>query len=306
LRQQFTRAQEEAAEKATAEVAKVKKDALVAVAEVRKQAQLDRNAIEKQAKEAALLTLPTKVAEAVNAEKLRHIAEKLKLTEQLEDMKRKLEKRTPQDLGDEGEIQVFEMLQQTFTDDELTRVAKGVAGADIEHRIVHNGVVVGSLVYDHKNTKIFQGKWLPKLRQDQIAARADHAVLVTTAFKSGYQHLIFAEGLLVVSPARVVEVAKWLRAQVIRNHSLRLSAEAKDAKAQKLYAFMCSDRVSDRWDRMAQTVARMRNALRTERLSHEKAWSDRGTQLDLIQQIRDSFVEDLDAIFEGTEPEGVS
>src|SRR5437016_1685649 len=62
LRQQFTRAQDEAATKATAEIEKVKHHALVEVAKIRKQAQLDRNAIEKQAKEAALLTLPTKVA----------------------------------------------------------------------------------------------------------------------------------------------------------------------------------------------------------------------------------------------------
>jgi hypothetical protein len=80
------------------------------------------------------------------------------------------------------------------------------------------------------------------LEQDQIGAGADHAVLVTTAFKAGHQHLMFADGVLVVAPQRVIKVARWPRAQVIRTHSLRLSGEAKDAKRQRLYEFMCSDR----------------------------------------------------------------
>jgi hypothetical protein len=69
---------------------------------------------------------------------------------------------------------------------------------------------------------------------------------------------------------------------------------------------MSGDRVADRWDRMAQTVARMRDTLRSERLSHEKAWGDRSNQLDVIAEIRNGFVEDLDAIFEATDTEDIS
>ena len=63
------------------------------VAAVRKQAHLDRKAIQKQAKEAVLATLTAKIVEAVNAEKLRHAAEKLALEGQLADMQRKLQSR---------------------------------------------------------------------------------------------------------------------------------------------------------------------------------------------------------------------
>jgi hypothetical protein len=40
---------------------------------------------------------------------------------------------------------------------------------------------------------------------------------------------------------------------------------------------------------------------RPERLIHEKAWSDKGGQLDIIDEIHSSFVRDLDAIFEAAE-----
>ena len=117
---------------------------------------------------------------------------------------------------------------------------------------------------------------------------------------------MFTEGVLIISPARVVEVAKWLRAQVIRTHSLRLSGEAKESKSQRLYEFMCSARVADHWDQMAQSITRMRDALRSERLGHERSWNDRADQIVIIEGIRDSFVQDLDAIFEATEANAVS
>ena len=266
-----------------------------------KKLKADQDAIIKARLEAERQATTKKIAEAVNAERVRHFQQTVALTATVEDLKRRLEKRRPQDLGDEGEIAVLDVLQQTFNEDEFTRIAKGVSGGDIVQRIMHNGTVAGSVVYDLKNTKTFQSKWVPKLKHDQIAANCDHAVLVTTAFKSGHQHLMFTEGVLIVSPARVIEIAKWLRAQVIRTHSLRLSGEDKNSKSQRLYEFMCSDKVADRWDRMAQTITRMRDALRSERIGHERSWNDRADQIEIIRGIRDSFVEDLDAIFEATE-----
>src|SRR5207249_5492235 len=59
---------------------------------------------------------------------------------------------------------------------------------------------------------------------------------------------------------RLIAVATWLRAQAIRTHSLTLSNQQRLDKAGRLYSFMTSDRVADRWDRMTQTVARMKDA----------------------------------------------
>ena len=55
--------------------------------------------------EAAREAAAKKMAEAVNAEKVKAFDEKQKLTEQLADMQRRLERRTAHELGDPGEIE---------------------------------------------------------------------------------------------------------------------------------------------------------------------------------------------------------
>jgi hypothetical protein len=301
LKQRFARERQQAAVATQNAVEKAQKDAAAQVEKIRKEGAAREASIRQAATKVATAALAPKIAEAVRVEKQRHFAETLKLAEQLEDAKRRLEKRTAHELGEEGETDLFEMLRAQFPGDQITRVPKGRNGADVVHRIVHGGNAVGTIVLDFKNTKTYQTKWSSKLRQDQIAAQADHALLVTTSFPSGHRHVLFRDGILIVSPARVVELVKWVRTHTIRMHALRITNEAKSAKSERLYSFMVSDRVAERWTRMTQTITRMRDGLRAERNAHERSWSDRTDQIEIIQKIREAFVEDLDAIFEATD-----
>jgi predicted RNA-binding protein with PUA domain len=45
-------------------------------------------------------------------------------------------------------VQFFEALKAEFRDDNISRVEKGVAGADILHEVVYNGRICGLIVYD--------------------------------------------------------------------------------------------------------------------------------------------------------------
>ena len=45
-----------------------------------------------------------KLTEAVNSERAKHFGEKLKMEEQLQQMQRRLQKKTANELGDEGEF----------------------------------------------------------------------------------------------------------------------------------------------------------------------------------------------------------
>src|SRR6266446_419150 len=62
--------------------------------------------------------------EAVNAEKVKLFAEKLKLEEKLQEMQRALQKRSAAELGEEGEVDLFEALKTAFPGDRISRVAK--------------------------------------------------------------------------------------------------------------------------------------------------------------------------------------
>jgi len=72
---------------------------------------------------------------------------------------RRLQPKTANELGEEGEVDVYEALRREFPHDIVTRVAKGVPGADIIHRIVHNDTIIGTILVDSKNTSRFLSRY---------------------------------------------------------------------------------------------------------------------------------------------------
>jgi hypothetical protein len=286
----------------TAKLAKAEREKKAAEAKIK-----GADAATKRALEAQRVALEKAADERVAAEREKRAIELQKHGQELEALRRRVAKERPMDLGDEAELDLLALLARTAEEnswslDEFTRIGKGKAGGDILHRVMlPNGVAAGAILFESKNTSVFQTKWTAKAKADQLSVGADHAILVTTAWPAGERDLMVRDSVLVVSKARLAAVTAWVRAQVVRSHGLKLSASQRSSKAERLYSFMCSDKVQDRWDRMAQTMTRMKDALRAERTQHEKLWSDRTDQMGVLNTIRESFIADLDGIFESTD-----
>jgi hypothetical protein len=62
-------------------------------------------------------TLEKSKSTAVKAEREKYFREKLRLEEQLQEMQRRLQKKTANELGDEGELDVYEELRRAFSND---------------------------------------------------------------------------------------------------------------------------------------------------------------------------------------------
>jgi Uncharacterized protein conserved in bacteria (DUF2130) len=243
LKDKFDREQQQAIAKARAEIDKAKNDAAAQVEKAKREAASREAGIRQQAAKAATAALAPKITEAVNVEKQRSYGEKLKLTEQLEEMKRRLEKKTAGELGDEAEMDLLSALKREFAGDEITRVAKGVPGADIVQRVVHNGTVAGTIIYECKNHKRWQNSFTARLRQNQLSTQAEHGVLVVAAgaFPADLRQrrLAVRDNVIIVAA-----LAHLLRRQTIQRHVLRLGNEARAEKSEKLYEFMTCDRAA--------------------------------------------------------------
>lgn len=278
-----------------AEVAKIKKDTehQFKVAKAALEATVNARLLAQQE------VSDKKLTEAVASERTKAYADRMKLDAQLQDLQRQLERRTAGELGDEGELNTFEALVAGFPGDQIERVAKGVAGADIVHRVIQNGIVCGAILYDVKNHKRWQNKWTPKLREDQIAAGADHAVLVTTVFPADFQQLMVKDNVVVTAPARLIAVAHMLRAHIVRTYSLKLNTEARDEKTERLYEFITSDRASDRWDRMSQATNDLLGIERSDAAWQEKTRSRRTGLIHAVRGVHDEFTSEIDRIIGG-------
>ena len=180
--------------------------------------------------------------DAVNAEKARAFEKERKLEATLQEMTRKLQQKTAEELGEGAEVDLFEQLKAEFPDDTIRRVGKGNAGADIIHEIFNNGKLCGRIVYDSKNRTVWRNGYVTKLRQDQTAAKADHGILSSLAFPSGTRQLHVQDSVIITNPARALVMATVLRKHVVQIHGLRISNEARAQKTEALYAFITSER----------------------------------------------------------------
>ena len=221
------------------------------------------------------------------------MAENFRATERMRakvtSLQRQLEHKTADDLGEGAEVDVFETLKSAFPDDRIRRVKKGEPGADIVHEVMRDGRVCGSIVYDSKNRQAWQNGYVSKLKADQIASRAEHAVLATAVFPSGARQVAIQDGVLIVNPARVLAIVQLLRAHLEQVDTLRLGRQARDRKASELYAFITSDRSNQLFDQIEELADTMLELEVKEKKAHDKTWSDRGRLLSSIQRARASL-----------------
>ncbi len=305
LRQQFSRQQQQAIAKVTADAEKARKDA-VKVAETK--LKLLRSNLETTVAarlQAQRDMLNKQTAEAINAERVKAFEEKTRLTQQLADMQSRLEQRSAFAIGDPPEIDLFEALKREFPADRIARVGRGSAGADILHDVIDGrGVVAGRIVYDSKAHRRWQSRFVTKLREDVIAHKGDHGVLSTTAFPAaaGGRGLHITNGLIISTPERVPTLVHLLRRQVVVTQTLRLGNSARDETRDRLYAFVTSDQCRALLDQFVVLTDAFSDLEAREVKSHTQNWARRADLIRSVKTVHDEFADAISRIIGMTEP----
>jgi hypothetical protein len=224
--------------------------------------------------------------EAVNAERSAFFEKELKLSNKVEELQRALENKTAEELGEGAEIDLFEALKAQFEEDRIERINKGQPGADIRHVVKHNGKECGTIIYDSKNHNGWRNDFVTKLSSDQMAAKADHAILSTRKFPAGGRQLVLQDGIMIASPARVVVLAQIVREHVVQTHTMRMSNEEKAQKTSALYAFITSKACADLFARIDTHTDDLLDIDVKEKAAHDKVWKKRGEITRAIQRVR--------------------
>lgn len=214
------------------------------------------------------------------------------------ELSRQLERKTANELGEGAEIDLFEALRDAFPDDRITRVAKGEAGADILHEVLHKGAVCGTIIIDSKNRRAWQNGYIAKLRSDQQEARAEHALLSTTVFPAGKKELCIEDGVVVVSPARAVHIVQILRQFLIRIHVLGLSVKERSSKATQLYKLITSEAYAHRFAEIGEIGAKIAELDVQELKDHQKVWQCRGRLTTRLKSVVSGLDAEIGAIVE--------
>jgi hypothetical protein len=223
---------------------------------------------------------------AVNAEKAHAFEEHQKLSTRLGDMQRLLDKKTADELGEGAEVDVFEALKKEFTEDTITRIKKGAPGADVRHVVMHRGRECGTILYDSKNRNKWEWEYVSKLKADQLADRAEHAILSTNRFPKGTCQLHNHDGVVIANPARVVAIATIFRQHLLKLHTLHLSEVERENKTAALYEFITSEQCEHLLGRIEKHADDLLDMQGAEVRWHEKNWGKQGEAIRAIQKAK--------------------
>lgn len=257
---------------------------------------------EKAALEARARELDLEVARKVDAEKqqleahIRKLAadeQALKLKEKdkqiddlkalLEEARRKSEQGSQERQGEVLELDLETVLARTFPQDEIRPVPKGLRGADVIQEVRDGSLrPCGRIIWETKNTKGWSPAWLAKLKDDQRAAGAGVAVLVSVTLPDDVRTFGLVDGVWVASLACYLPLAAALREQLIRVAFARQAAGGMQEKMAALYRYLSGDEFRHRVEALVETFKAMEEQLAKERRAMEKLWAERAKQIERL------------------------
>ena len=238
----------------------------------------------------------------VEAERRKKIEDAQKAND---DLRRKLEQGSQQLQGEVLELEVEQSLANSFLHDLIEEVKKGQRGADVIQTVrTPTGQPAGKIIWEAKRAENWSDKWLQKLKDDQQEARADLAVLVTTAMPRGTTDPFMRIGdVWVVSPQVLRPMAETLRVILLEAHKLRQAATGQAEKVEQLYHYLSSARFSQRVRTMLDSFAAMQTDLMAEKRAMVKIWAKRQTQIERVTHSMLNVVGELQAISQNSLPE---
>jgi len=258
------------------------------------------------------LSVEKRVQESLAAarEQAKHEAEtdlKLKMSEkeqtilamqkQIEDLKRRAEQGSQQLQGEVQELEIEAVLKQTFPTDVFTPVAKGEFGGDVVHGVSRGeGLACGTILWESKRTKHWSDTWLPKLRDDQRAAKADLAVIVTQALPKGLETFGHVEGVWVTGTRTLVPLAIALRHTLLELSLARQAGEGQQTKMELVYQYLTGPRFRQRVTAIIEKFEEMQSDLAKERTTMTKMWAKREGQIQAVLASTAGMYGDLQGI----------
>ncbi|HET9406995.1 MAG TPA: DUF2130 domain-containing protein [Candidatus Sulfotelmatobacter sp.] len=221
------------------------------------------------------------------------------LQKKMQLMDKQLQKKTANELGDGAEIDLFEALRESFSGDRINRIPKGQAGADILHEVLHKGESCGKIIIDSKNRQSWKWEFVSKLRQDQVEAGAEHAILATTVFPTGKKEMCLESGVIVMAPARVVHMVQVLRKVMVTMHVMGLSLKERSSKMTRLYKLVTSESYSGKFSEAGKLARDILELDVQEKKAHDNVWKKRGALATRINNVLREVETDVAAVIEG-------
>ena len=121
------------------------------------------------------------------------------MRKQIDEFKRKAELGSQQAQGEILEKTLEDLLQESFPNDLIEAVPKGMSGADVIQKVNGRiGQCCGTIIWESKNTKNWNKSWIDKLKENQRDIKAEIAVLASVILPNETSNFGVHEGVWAV------------------------------------------------------------------------------------------------------------
>jgi len=239
--------------------------------------------IEKKVQESQAVIRDKARQEAEEALKLRVLEKEEQIASmqrQIEELKRKAEQGSQQLQGEAQELELESLLRSKFPMDLIEPVPKGEFGGDVIQKVLGvAGQPCGTILWESKRTKNWSDGWLSKLRDDQRAAKAELALLVSNALPRGLNSFDHVDGVWVAEPRCAIPVAMALRQSLIEIAKVRQAQDGQQTKMELVYEYLTGPRFRHRIEAIVEKFSDMQSDLDRERKATLRQWAKREAQI---------------------------
>jgi hypothetical protein len=235
-----------------------------------------------------------------------------KLLVQVEEQTKRLHNIPGELGGTAGENGLLDELNKEFRTDDISGKKNGIAMADIVQFIVtEKGERIRTpIVYDKKTSNKVTLADLIKAKNYKTVHNTDHCMIVTTDIREANRYTEVRNGVLLVHPQVVIDVAKRIRSFLIETSRLAKINGEKDSKKDKLYQFLASSEYNRDRQTRTETKLKLDELQRKEQDYTRSLWDKRKdliSRWDELDSKLDGYVSDItqqdDAELDGEENE---
>ncbi|MBX9654893.1 DUF2130 domain-containing protein [bacterium] len=268
--------------------------------------------IEKEVQQSLLSVRDDARREADEAYRLRVAEKEQQITgmrQQIDELKQKAEQGSEQRHGEVLELELETLLRSSFPNDAFDSVPTGIHGADLVHSVMSSSGYCGTIIWEAKRTKRWSDAWLTKLRDDQRAAQADMAIIVSQTLPRDVDTFRLIDGIWVTSYRCVIPLAMTLRHSIIELARTRQAQEGLRSKMEQVYRYLTGPQFRSHVLAISEKFAAMREDLDLERRTMMRLWAKRERQILSVLAATSGIEGDLEGIagqsleeIEGIEP----
>src|SRR5581483_5255511 len=205
------------------------------------------------------------------AEKDKQLQDALKANE---DMRRKLQQGSQQSQGEVFELEFEETLKQTFTNDKVQPVGKGIKGGDVIQEVWDSkGNYNGKILWELKNTKTWSEPWIDKLKTDKRTINAEEAVIISEMLPVGIKMAGYRNGVWVTTREFAITLNSTLQAKLIEVYYAKQAVQAKDGKMELMFTYLSGVEFKHRVEAIVEAFTNMQQEIEKEKRYFNNKWS---------------------------------